>query len=74
MALQTMLAKLEGEEETPATAAPAAPAPPIPGNQANIVLPNSLPFRDDVAPLGKYFGSVLVRVFSSKTMILCHSW
>ena len=52
MALQTMLAKLEGEEEIPLI--PSAPAPPIPANQANISLPNSIPFRDDVAPLGRY--------------------
>ena len=50
MALQTMLAKLEGEDDIPLP--PSAPAPPIPGNQANISLPNSSPFRDDVAPLG----------------------
>ena len=52
MALQTMLAKLEGEDDIPLP--PSAPAPPIPGNQANISLPNSSPFRDDVAPLGMF--------------------
>ena len=53
MALQTMLAKLEGEEEVPLPSA--TPASPILGSQANISLPNSSPFRDDVAPLGGYF-------------------
>ncbi len=49
-ALQSMLAKLEGEEETPA---PAAPATPAPANQ-NISRPNSTPFVEDVAPLGMF--------------------
>ena len=58
--LQTMLAKLEGEEEIPPP--PSAPAPPIPGNQTNISLPNSSPFRDDVAPLGNFnfFNFILI--------------
>ncbi|XP_065056919.1 striatin-like [Rhopilema esculentum] len=49
MALQSMLAKLEGEEDVSSAQAPSTPA--IPANQ-NISLPNSSPFRDDIAPLG----------------------
>ena len=56
MALQSMLAKLEGEEDVSPAQAPATPA--IPANQ-NISLPNSSPFRDDIAPLGRNFLSTL---------------
>lgn len=48
-ALQSMLAKLEGEEGIPAP--PSVPAPAVPANQ-NISRPGTTPFVDDVTPLG----------------------
>ena len=66
MALQSMLAKLEGEEDIPPP--PAIPAPPIPANQ-NISRPNSSPFHEDVAPLGMYSFTHLKR--SANSYLFC---